>query len=322
LKATEIIYSALEKSGIELPELPLEKTEGNCMMCGKEIKEGVRYKKVVSGNFTDYDVFANIQGTHICKECATCVKTRELRINNIIADKDNLYLLKKNDLEEYLFNIDKYVSGDFVIGITKSFKKHNSYRCKVNNNTNVFIIREEDKEYVFDRANMKVLYDIIWDMYMYFQKDEILTGQYSIARIEEYGLERFKAKGKERVDIGSGFYKNYHMPVVIQSYKTITFYVRGDMEEVKRLLENYIFYLGKKGSQGFGQVGKWEFEEIEEDWSIWKDGKLMRPIPAEECKGKIEEMMMKQIPIYARQHPILPPYWRKETEVGLMTEGI
>lgn len=135
-------------------------------------------------------------------------------------------------------------------------------------------------------------------------------------------IVEFNGKGKERVDIGSGFYKNYHMPVVIQSYKTITFYVRGDMEEVKRLLENYIFYLGKKGSQGFGQVGKWEFKEIEEDWSIWKDGKLMRPIPAEECKEKIGEMMMKQIPIYARQHPILPPYWRKETELCLMPEGM
>lgn len=192
MKATEIIYSALEKSGIELPELPLEETEGNCMMCGKEIREGVKYKKVVSANFTDYDVFANIQGTHICKECATCVKTRELRTSNIIADKDNLYLLKKNDLEEYLFNIDKYVSGDFVIGITRSFKKHNSYRCKVNNNTNVFIIREEDKEYVFDRERMKKLYNILWDMYLYFQKDEIQTGQYSIAKIQEYGLEKFK----------------------------------------------------------------------------------------------------------------------------------
>ncbi len=191
LETTEIIYSALEKSGIELPELPLEETEGNCMMCGKEIKEGVRYKKVVSANFTDYDVFTNIQGSHICKECATCVKIRELRTNNIIADKDNLYLLKKNDLEEYLFNIDKYVSGDFIIGITRSFKKHNSYRCKVNNNTNIFVIREEDKEYVFNRHDMKVLYDMVWDMYLYFTKDEIQTGQYSIAKIQEYGLEKF-----------------------------------------------------------------------------------------------------------------------------------
>lgn len=192
MNATEIIYSALQKSNIELSDLELENVETKCMMCGKYIEEGIKYKKVVSGNFTDYDVFANIQGTHICKECAVCVKLRELRANNIIADENSLYLLKKNDLEEYLFNIDKYVSGDFVIGITRSFKKHNSYRCKVNNNTNVFIIREEDKEYVFDRANMKVLYDIIWDMYLYFTKDEIQTGQYQISKIQEYGLKRFK----------------------------------------------------------------------------------------------------------------------------------
>ncbi len=192
MNATEIIYSALQKSNIELSGLELGNVETKCMMCGKYIEEGIKYKKVVSGNFTDYDVFANIQGTHICKECAACVKLRELRANNIIADENNLYLLKKNDLEEYLFNIDKYVSGDFVIGITRSFKKHNSYRCKVNNNTNVFIIREEDKEYVFDRANMKVLYDIIWDMYLYFTKDEIQTGQYQISKIQEYGLKRFE----------------------------------------------------------------------------------------------------------------------------------
>lgn len=192
LTATDIICSALQKSGIVLPKLPIENVRGSCMMCGKEITEGVKYKKVVSSNFTDYDVFVNIAGTHICKECATCVKTRELRTNNIIADKDNLYLLKKNDLEEYLFNIDKYVSGDFVIGITRSFKKHNSYRCKVNNNTNIFVIREEDKEYVFNRHDMKVLYDMIWDMYLYFTKDEIQTGQYQISKIQEYGLKRFK----------------------------------------------------------------------------------------------------------------------------------
>ena len=191
LTATEIICSALQKSGIVLPKLPIENVRGSCMMCGKEITEGVKYKKVVSSNFTDYDVFINIAGTHICKECATCVKTRELRTNNIIADKDNLYLLKKNDLEEYLFNLDKYVQGDFVVGITRSFKKHNSYRCTVNSNTDVFIIREEDKEYVFNRLEMKPLYTIIWWMYLYFTKDEIQTGQYPIYKIQEYGAEKF-----------------------------------------------------------------------------------------------------------------------------------
>lgn len=133
-------------------------------------------------------------------------------------------------------------------------------------------------------------------------------------------IVKFNGKGKERVDIGAGFYKNYHMPLVLKSYKTITFYVRGDLEEVKRLLENYIFYLGKKGSQGFGQIRKWEFAEIDEDWSIWKDGKLMRPIPVVECKEEIERMIEQQKPVNMRRHPIVPPYWRKETELCLMPE--
>lgn len=48
----------------------------------------------------------------------------------------------------------------------------------------------------------------------------------------------------------------------------------------------------------------------------------MRPVPAKECKEKIEEMMRKEIPVNVRQHPILPPYWRKETELCLMPEGM
>jgi len=125
-------------------------------------------------------------------------------------------------------------------------------------------------------------------------------------------------KGKQRIDIGSGYYKNYHMPLVLKSYKTITFYVRGNIEEVKRLLENYIFYLGKKGSQGYGQIREWEFEEIEENWSVWKDNKPMRPIPAKHCKEYVDTQMKAGDPIHARQHPIIPPYWRRETELCIM----
>lgn len=128
----------------------------------------------------------------------------------------------------------------------------------------------------------------------------------------------FKGRGKQRVDIGAGFYKNYHMPLVLKSYKTLNFYVRGNIEEVKRLLENYIFYLGKKGSQGYGQIRKWEFEEMEENWSVWKDNKPMRPIPVRHCEEYIETQMKTGEPINARQHPVIPPYWRKETELCLI----
>jgi hypothetical protein len=232
LKVTEIIYSALEKSGIEMPELPLEKTEGNCMMCGKYIEEGIKYKKVVSGNFTDYDVFANIQGTHICKECATCVKTRELRVNSFIADSKHLYLLKKNDLEEYLFNLEKYVDGEFVVGITQSFKKHNSFRCKVNTNPKCFFIREEDREYLFDVHKLKPVYEKLNEAYLQFSKDEILTGNYKMISVEQFGINKFieyeklfkQYRGSAQFDI---------MLYMLNSEKRNE-YVNAKMEEEKK----------------------------------------------------------------------------------------
>lgn len=70
-----------------------------------------------------------------------------------------MYLLKKNDLEEYIFNLEKYVTGEFVICLTRSFKKHGSYRATVNTSTDVFFIREEDSEYIFDKKQMKDIYD-------------------------------------------------------------------------------------------------------------------------------------------------------------------
>lgn len=188
---TEIIYSALLKSNIEVPEIELEETEGYCMVCGKKIKEGAKYKKVLSGNFTDWDTLKNLDGTHICKECGAVIKTRELRTNNILADKEHLYLLKKNDLEEYLFNLDKYVNGQFIIGITRSFKKHNSFRCTVNDDTKVLDIREEDKEYIFPICLMRPLYDMLNEAYLYFTKDELLMGQYNLSSIQEFGLDKF-----------------------------------------------------------------------------------------------------------------------------------
>ena len=130
-------------------------------------------------------------------------------------------------------------------------------------------------------------------------------------------IVNFEGKGKQRLDIGAGHYKNYHMPIVYKSYETITFYVRGDMKEVKRLLENNIYFLGKKSSQGYGQIREWEFEEIEENYSFWKDDKPMRPIPAKECIEYIEKNKFCNM----QQHPLIPPYWRQDNiELCLMPE--
>lgn len=172
-------------------DIKLEEHEGYCKICGKKIKKGTKYKNVLSGNFTNYDELKGLDSEYVCKECAICMKTPELRKNNFIADTKNLYLLKKNDLENYLFDLENYVNGPFVIGITESYKKHNSFRCKVNTNPKKFYIRHEDKEYLFDAEKLKPVYDLLNEAYMQFSKEELLTGNYKIIGIQQFGLEKF-----------------------------------------------------------------------------------------------------------------------------------
>lgn len=163
----------------------------NCFICGNEITKGIQVKKVISSNFTNFDICKNINGKNCCQDCATTIKNADLRKNSFIADKDHLYSLKKNDIENYIFNLDKYVKGEFVVGITTSFKKHNSFRCRVNLDTSRFFIRQEDREYLFNVEEMKYLYDKLNEAYLQFSKDEILSGNYSTIAIEQFGLEKF-----------------------------------------------------------------------------------------------------------------------------------
>lgn len=113
---------------------------------------------------------------------------------------------------------------------------------------------------------------------------------------------------KGKVDIGAGPFKNYHMPLIVHSYKTIHFYVRGNMEEIKRLLEKYIHFIGKKSSQGYGEINKYEFKEIEADYSIVKDKKLMRHIP----KIYKEKLEIENEELKIMEKSTIPPYWRND----------
>ena len=53
-------------------------------------------------------------------------------------------------------------------------------------------------------------------------------------------LIKHEGKGKNRLDIGAGHYKNYHMPIILKSYKEIVFYVRGDLEKIQELAQEDI----------------------------------------------------------------------------------
>lgn len=89
-----------------------------------------------------------------------------------------------------------------------------------------------------------------------------------------WGKRKAKWSGSE------GAEKNYDLPLYLRSTPTITWYGVGDRDRIEELLQD-CKGIGKKRSCGYGQILRWEIQPHGEDWHLWRDGQLMRPIPLE-----------------------------------------
>lgn len=185
MNATKILSKNLN---IDVCQIKTIKTM--CSLCGDIVNEGVKIKDAVSSNFTNFEYF-KYKTDYICINCAKCLKDDKLRKNNFLADKEKIIYFKQNEIENYIFNIKKYVKKPFIFAITRSFKKHNSFKCNLNYNYEEFYIQEEDKKYLFNIKEMKELYKTLNEAYLHFTKDEMLTGNYKFISVEEYGNDNF-----------------------------------------------------------------------------------------------------------------------------------
>ena len=84
--------------------------------------------------------------------------------------------------------------------------------------------------------------------------------------------------------VASGPYKSRFIPERIRNVDCVCWFVRGNRYELNKLLKS-IHSLGRRRNVGYGSVWKWEFEEQEDDYSIFApcNGKtvLMRVLPAD-----------------------------------------
>lgn len=87
--------------------------------------------------------------------------------------------------------------------------------------------------------------------------------------------------------------------------REVTWYVRGEREAVKRLLDVWATHLGKLHGHGHGKVLEWRVETSPVDWSIQRDGLLMRRMPREG----------------GQRGGIRAPYWHRSRQVPCAQEG-
>jgi CRISPR type IV-associated protein Csf3 len=125
-------------------------------------------------------------------------------------------------------------------------------------------------------------------------------------RFNDKNVESLKPKQRKgKVHTDRGYFKDFMINLPFITPELITFYTCADPKEIKRLLP-HLTHLGKKGAIGGGKILGYTVEEAETDYSFYKDGNIMRPIPQE----------------LARSFPLLegtqfmnssykPPYWDK-----------
>ncbi|RLD17887.1 MAG: hypothetical protein DRI69_11355 [Bacteroidetes bacterium] len=110
---------------------------------------------------------------------------------------------------------------------------------------------------------------------------------------------------KKKIQVGSGQYKMYDIPMPTMWAESWVFYANGNIAECTRLLQLHISAIGKKCSQGFGQIKNITVEASEHDWGVVKEGVPMRPIPVSEADGFDMDCDVEMYYAYR------PPYWHR-----------
>ncbi len=111
----------------------------------------------------------------------------------------------------------------------------------------------------------------------------------------QYYAKRFDTQHSDLIDFGKkvgkiqierGEHKNYFNKLYYRHALYVEWFVNGDQEEIERLLA-FCTHLGKKTSQGWGRVSRWQIEPWPEDWSCKQGEQLMRALPLQNDKTGI-----------------------------------
>lgn len=160
------------------------------------------------------------------------------------------------------------------------------------------------------RSTLDCLIEREFDVYkcskLFFTDESCATTNY-VKRFEH--KFDFYVDANKKVDEQRGFFKSaYNALYYSLDYSPYAF-CEGDLGEIKRLLTDNIQFIGKKASQGYGQIKSIEFEEIDKfNWI--HNNALVRNIPAKyasQFKGLCD--------FDIAEIPLISPYWREEREL-------
>ena len=98
-------------------------------------------------------------------------------------------------------------------------------------------------------------------------------------------------KRKPKFLTSEGAEKSYDLPLYTRATNSISWFVVGNKTRIKEFLQS-VTHIQKKRSYGNGEVREWEIGVIYDDYHLWRNGKLMRPIPVRLLDRKLDNPQM------------------------------
>jgi hypothetical protein len=211
MNAVNIIASHLDAQQIDTQKTVFENTE-ICAFTGEKITEGYELKKLLSGNFSDYEVF-KYDSKYVGSNFASCIKNTlktetgytELRKYSFIATEREIILLRAENLLEWILK-EKETPFVFCVGSLRASKaqKHTSFKSITNYSNDIFTVSTEIGNVTVNINEVKKILPIVKNWYSvteatkhkatqltYFNKEEMLIGSSSFMKIEQYGSDRY-----------------------------------------------------------------------------------------------------------------------------------
>lgn len=160
-------------------------------------------------------------------------------------------------------------------------------------------IKEEDIDSFEDLPITKHKDGYFQASWLYFEKSIESISSWK-KRWDSRHDSRTKFSGVRKVRTNAGEFKSYDMPIVIQNIDTCWFYFMSEnVDRVRVLVSKHLFGIGKKTSQGLGEIESFTIEEATENPF---EG-ICRPIPV-----KYEDLINYKA-IKTRRLGYKPPYW-------------
>lgn len=190
----QLLYSAAGS-----PAIDGEPSFGPCCLCGTP---GATLNKgpSIKNGFTNLDYLKVPGSPAICSACAYVFTEKRLRTSSWLVNAEKMVWLKREDIWDVLFGAT--LDPPFAIYVTTSWKKHGSFKTRVNHDWSRFYVQFEETGVVFDREKWvkpAQLMDLLYSIPLseenkkqsrsFFTKEMIRTGAYDQRRIKAFGIE-------------------------------------------------------------------------------------------------------------------------------------